>query len=220
MTDNANICPFARFDGQLVEFLHLPLEPLALDQHIFRIGFIVFALARQSSPRFIGCRDSRHVGLAATGLVVQQHTLRIKFQQRLMRMLAMDVDQQITQLAQLRSRRRHAVDVGLGAPGIVDHAAQQRPALVRHQVVLGQPHGGRFGNGKVGRDVGAGRAFTHHAGVAAPAQRQLQRVDQDRLAGAGLSRKDGKTRGKLELDRVDNDEIANGERTQHKGRYS
>ena len=40
---------------------------------------------------------------------------------------------------------------------------------------------------ELGADLGARRAFAHDAGVAAAAERELQRVDQDRLAGAGLA---------------------------------
>jgi hypothetical protein len=108
------------------------------------------------------------------------------------RVLAMDVDQQIAQFAQLSRRGRDAIDVRLGAAGVVDHAAQQRPALVGGQLVFEQPGGRGIGHGEVGRDVGPGRAFTHDARIAASAQRQLQRVDQDRLAGARLASEDGK----------------------------
>jgi hypothetical protein len=56
---------------------------------------------------------------------------------------------------------------------------------------LVQP-GGRAGRGvELGADLGARRAFAHHAGVAAVAQRQLQRVDQDGLARAGLAGQHG-----------------------------
>ena len=43
------------------------------------------------------------------------------------------------------------------------------------------------GDVELGADLGARRAFAHDAGVAAAAERELQRVDQDRLAGAGLA---------------------------------
>jgi hypothetical protein len=82
------------------------------------------------------------------------------------------------------------------------------------ELVLFEPAGGRRREREVGADVGLGRAFAHHAGVAAPAQRQLQRIDQDRLAGAGLAGEDREA-GELEFDRVDDDEVADGQCAQH-----
>ena len=62
-----------------------------------------------------------------------------------------------------------------------------------------------------GADVGARRAFAHHAGVGARAQRQLQRVDQDRLAGAGLAGQHAEAVGKLEFELAHDDEVAQGD---------
>jgi hypothetical protein len=58
------------------------------------------------------------------------------------RVLAVDVDQQLAQLAQLAGGGGDAVDVGLRAAGVVDHAAQQRPALLHAELVLREPAGG------------------------------------------------------------------------------
>jgi hypothetical protein len=44
---------------------------------------------------------------------------------------------------------------------------------------------------ELGGDLAARRAFAHHAGVGARAQHQLQRVDQDGLAGAGFAGEHG-----------------------------
>ena len=68
---------------------------------------------------------------------------------------------------------------------------------------------------ELGRDVGARGAFAHDIGVAALSQGQQQRVDQDRLAGAGLAGQDREARRELEFEFVDDDEVADRERDQH-----
>ncbi len=132
-----------------------------------------------------------------------------------MRVLAVNVDQHVAQLAQLRRRRRDPVDIRLRTARVIDHPAQQYPALIGRKLVCFQPGGGLLGHREIGRDVGLGRALAHHAGVAAPAQRQGQRVDQNRLAGAGLAGEDGKARRKFQFYRIDYDEIADGQGAQH-----
>ena len=57
--------------------------------------------------------------------------------------------------------------------------------------------------------------FAHDAGVAAAAERELERVDQDRLAGAGLAAQHRQPRRELDLERVDDDEVADRETVQH-----
>jgi hypothetical protein len=96
-------------------------------------------------------------------------------------------------LAQLRGTWRAAVDPGAALALRVDHAAQQQrgaaPGVEAGFVQPGrQQEAARV---ELGGDVGARRALAHHPGVAAAAQRQLQRVDQDGLARAGLAGQHG-----------------------------
>ena len=91
-------------------------------------------------------------------------------------------------LAQLRDGGRAAVDPG---------AALAWRSIVRRSSSASSPSSkpaSRARRGPVpsagvelGADLGARGAFAHHAGIAAPAERELQRVDQDRLARAGLA---------------------------------
>ena len=64
-----------------------------------------------------------------------------------------------------------------------------------------EPGGERGGRVELGADLGARRAFAHHAGVAAAAERELQRVDEDRLAGAGLAGEHREAAVELDLER-------------------
>ena len=65
------------------------------------------------------------------------------------------------------------------------------------------------------QDLGPGGAFTHQRRVSPIAQRQLQRVDEDRLAGASLPRQHGKARLEVQLELTDDDDIAKRKTTQH-----
>ena len=134
-----------------------------------------------------------------------------------MRVLPMDVDEVIAQFAQLRERGRHPVDPRLGAPPRVDGPAQQHAAVaVVLHLVFDEPRRGRGGHRELGAQVGARTPLAHHARVAAFTEHQRERVDQDRLAGAGLAGEDREARLEVEFERVDDDEIANRKRVQHR----
>ncbi len=62
---------------------------------------------------------------------------------------------------------------------------------------------------------GAFRACAHHLGLGAAPDKQAQRVDQDRLARAGLAGQDVEAGGEVHAQGVDNSEILQLERTQH-----
>ncbi|MCY1556289.1 hypothetical protein D9M68_930270 [compost metagenome] len=101
-------------------------------------------------------------------------------------MLAVNVHQLAGQYLELGHGGRAAVDPGTAAAFGVDRAAQQQAVLQRETLLL-QP-GGQAGRGiELGGDFAARRTLAHHAAVGACAQGELQRVDQDGLAGAGFT---------------------------------
>ena len=65
------------------------------------------------------------------------------------------------------------------------------------------------------RLLGAG---AHQAALGAHAERQPERVEQDRFAGAGLAGQDAQARPEGEIKPVDQHDIANGKAEQHRGR--
>jgi hypothetical protein len=74
----------------------------------------------------------------------------------------------------------------------VDGAAQEQAAVLAGvEAGLVEPGGEARRRVELGGDLGARGAFAHHAGVAAAAEGELQRVDEDRLAGAGLAGEHG-----------------------------
>jgi hypothetical protein len=124
--------------------------------------------------------------------------------------LAVDVDQLLAQLAQLRGGGGAAVDPGAALALAVDAAAKQQ-AVAGVEAGFLQPRHQRRRQVEFGADLGPGRAFAHHAGVGARAQCQLQRVDQDRLAGAGFAGQHGKAVRQVQLELAHDDEVAQGD---------
>ncbi len=90
--------------------------------------------------------------------------------------LPVDLDQLRRRLAERAQGRHAAVDPGPGPALGGDRAGQDHlaggVALPQHEA---------------GLDQGLGGAGAHHAGVGPAAQHQLQRLDDERLAGAGLT---------------------------------
>src|ERR1700730_10323717 len=131
-------------------------------------------------------------------------------------MLAVNIDQQFAQLAQLGGGGGDAVDECFGTACVVDNTPQQDAArVVFIKVFVGfEPGGGIDGiDGEFGADIGFGRAFAHHADVAAPAQRQAQGIDQDRFAGPGFAGQYREPGSEFQFNHIDNDKIANGKCT-------
>ena len=58
-------------------------------------------------------------------------------------------------------------------------------------------------------------ALPHQRLVAAPAQRQGKSIEQDRLAGAGLAGEHGKAFGEIDVEPVDQDDVADGKSRKH-----
>ena len=103
-------------------------------------------------------------------------------------MLSVDLHQQRGQVAQLRQGHRAAVDPGPRTAIGADDPAQLALLLVV-QLVVGQPLACSLQllQRKLGRKLGARGAVADHAAVGAQAGQEAQRVDHQRLAGAGLA---------------------------------
>ena len=88
----ADFGPFAGTCGQLFQFADLPFKAFPLHQHILCVTLEFFALLGQRAPAAVRSGHSFHIILQA-GMRIEQLPLRIGFHQRLMRMLAVYVDQ-------------------------------------------------------------------------------------------------------------------------------
>ena len=195
--------PFVGAGGQLVQLFKLPQQALAL---LLQTGLRGLGLGQRGAGRAPSLPAPLHgVGLDAR-VVVQQGAHRVGVHQALPSMLAVDVQQQRAQMAQLGGGGRAAVDPGTAAPLGVDHPAQQQGVFGGKASSL-QPELGLGGGIKFGADVRLGGAFAHYAGISACAQYQLQRVDQNGFARTGFAGQYGKARRKIQLQRGHDDKV-------------
>ncbi len=65
---------------------------------------------------------------------------------------------------------------------------------------------------ELGRDRGLLGAMAHEPAFGAHAQRQAERIEQDRLAGAGFAGEDAKAGAKGEIESLDQHDVADGGR--------
>ena len=122
----------------------------------------------------------------------------------------MDVEQLFAEFPQLGGGGGAAVDPGAALALAVDRAAQQqREAGIEAEVKAGlfQPGAQSGAFIEFRADIGAGRTLANQAGVGARPGDQLQRIDQDRLAGARLAGEHGESTVQVELELVDDDEV-------------
>ena len=156
-----------------------------------------------------------------SGIGVQQQALLGGPQQRLVRMLPVDVQQQGAQLAQCRLRGLGAVDVGARTALAHQHPAQQAKALVV-QVVFPQPGRGLRAVAQVelAGHLGALAPLADHAGIGLVAEGEPQGVDQDGLARAGLAGERGHAGPQVQGQLAHDYQITNREVGQHQERDS
>ena len=136
--------------------------------------------------------------------------------QRALVVLAVDLDQRGAELLHHLHAHRLIVDEGARAPVGELHAAQDQLVLGGDIVGLEQrarrmsardlEHGGHLAL------LGA---LPHQRLVAAGAQSQRKGIEQDRLAGAGLAGEHGKPLGEIDVEPVDQDDVADRKSGEH-----
>ena len=136
--------------------------------------------------------------------------------QRALVVLAVDLDQRPAQRLQRLHAHRLVVDEGAGAAVGELHAAQDQLVLGR-DVVCGHERARRMVGRRLERrgHLPLLGALAHQRDVAARAERQREGIEQDRLAGAGLAGEHGQAGGEIDVEPVDQDDVANREPGQH-----
>ncbi len=209
----ADFVPFAGLRRELVEFGELPGELFAFELQLALVRFGCLDRLRRVAPHAPCARDVRGIGDEAR-VRIEQLALRIGPHQQLVRMLAVDVDEHFAKLAQLRERRAGAVDERARPAVRIDHAAQHHGVLGVERVFV-EPARDAVVRREFGGDVGAAAAGAHDARVGTFAEREGEGVDQDRFPGAGFTGKDGKAAVEFEIERGDDDEVADREVAEH-----
>jgi len=133
-----------------------------------------------------------------------------------MRVLAMDVYQRFSHLAQLLYRHRRTIQVGTRATVAVDHSPQQQASL-GVEIMCQQPGRGirRGREVEFGGHFGAVAAGANQTGIGTLAEGESERVDQDRLAGTRFAGKRSEARLQVEFQAVNEDEVADRQTTEH-----
>ena len=203
------------------------LQALVLGGHVFPFAFArreapqmleplgdVGALFLQALPVAEGLRRLARERLGA-GVRIEQLALRRRAQQRLVRVLAMQVEEPFAGFLELRERRRMAVDETARAAGAVERAAQHQASRIADEIALGEPGFHGFGHFELAGDLGTLGAFAHERGIGPAADEELDRVHEQRLAGARLAGEGGEARRQFERGVLDQHEVADFERAQH-----
>jgi hypothetical protein len=207
----------ARFRGERVEFVARVTQEFGVDGQSREIGPARGGGVLGRAPVAMGPRG-RGVQRLVAGEGVEGAAMGGRVEQALGLELAVDLDQRGAQFAQQPDRDRLVVDEGAAAAVGTDQPPQD-------QVALGvQPLGGGQGPCRMtGRQVedrghaGPRGALAHGERIGAGAEREAERVEQDRLAGAGLAGQGDDARLEGDVERLDQDDVADGEAGQHAG---
>jgi hypothetical protein len=148
--------------------------------------------------------------------VIQQVPLHVPPAQRLVKMLAVNVEQQFAESLQLGKRDGIAVDEAPGAPvGTNDPAQQALIVEVERLFFEPRPYGRQGREIETGGKFGAPGAFAYQLGTAAVPEDQAESVDQDRFAGAGLTGEHRHPGLELDVDTINDRKIAHLQVDQH-----
>ena len=203
---------FRRKDFQ---FLDRALQIIGIPHRLFEFG----AMARQArfrlSPGAMGHSNIlQDRAVAAKG--VKYGTMRRRVDQRPIVVLAVEFNQHFADLAHERHAGGLIVDQHPGATVGRLHAPQHQIAIMAQAVVVKQGE-----NRMVGRKIERRghlpmlRAGPHPRGIAARAERQGQRIKQDGFARTGFAGQDGEPLREIKRQRIDQDDVADGEMDQH-----
>ena len=191
-------------------------QPLGLAIGALDVGTMAFDrdVARAAlvpQPRHFG-----GVGVDAA-IGVQQGAMRRGVDEGAFVVLAVNLDQSRSQRAQDLDADRLVVDEGARAA-----VGELRPAhdqfVFADKIVVGQ-HAARrmiFGDVEGGNHLAVLGALAHQSRVAAGAERQREGVEQDRFAGAGFAGQRGKAGAEIDIEPVDQNDVADGKASQHR----
>ncbi len=199
--------------GQFLRGMAQPIgfAPGPLDLGAVARDLLLGGAAHRPQPR-----DLDGLGFEAA-IGVEQPAMGCGIDQRAVVVLAVDLDQRGADGAQHLHRHRLVVEEGAGAAvGELDPAQNQlvfgrnvvggeyRPRRMIHRHVEGRRHLPLLGT------------LAHQAGIAAAAERQRERIEQDRFAGTGLAGQHRKARREIDIEAVDQDDVSDREPGQHR----
>ena len=207
----------ARLGRQLVQLV-LHVAPIGLlARRPLDLGGGRLPRPLRLSPGCMGGAHRRDRGLEpAVG--IEQTALGRRIEQGLLLVLAMDLDQQLADPAQQPAADRLIVDERPRAAVGGEHAAQHQVVLGLDAVLAEQRRRRRVGGRREHRaDRGLRRTLADQRPIGPATQREAEGVEQDRLAGAGLAGQHAEPAGELEVEPLDQDDVADRKAGQHGG---
>jgi len=131
--------------------------------------------------------------------------------------LALDLDEAVAELAQQPDARRLVIDKGAAAAVRTEQPAQYDCLALAVEPGLAQNRMRRVvaADREFGRYDGLMRSGPHQPGLRPLAEREAQRIEQDRLAGPGLAGQYAKSRTQGEIETIDQNNVADGQAEQH-----
>ena len=143
---------------------------------------------------------------------VQQGAMTGRVEQTTLVMLAVDLDQGFTQLAQHRGGYCLIVDIG-PAPAIGADLTAEDQAVFDIQILLPQklPHRMIIRRIEGGHDGASIRALAYQSRATPPAQGQAEGIQQNGLAGTGLAGQHTQACLQIEIQTIDQHDIGNGQ---------
>jgi hypothetical protein len=131
--------------------------------------------------------------------------------------LTLDLDQGVAESAQQRHRGRLVVDIGAAAAVGGQRAAQDQGVILGLDAALGKDGAGRVGrvDGEARGHRRAPGAGANQGAVGAGTECQPEGIEEDRFAGACFAGQYAEAHGKIEVEAVDQYDVADGQAGQH-----
>ena len=209
--------PFAGRGGEAAEFVKLPFQPFAFDLQVFALSLGGLQGLVGVLPALVGGFDfARQRGAAGKG--IQQFALRGFLVERVVGVLAVNVDQAAAYAFQLRQGGGLVVDVAAAFSFGIDDAADGEFFRIFRQQSLFAQFGlqfGQFGKVEQGGEACFCRALPDLAVVGLVAQQQADGVEGDGFSGAGFAGQYGETGLEVEVESVYDDEVVERKCQQH-----
>ena len=206
---------FAGHRGQPVELIHRVAQEVFLGAHRLERRLRRVERLAGLAPLGPGRACGGQFGVDG-GVAVENGAMARGVEQAAVVMLAVQLHQRLRQAPQHLAAGASVVDpAGLAAIGAVDPAQDQlfrdwQPGVFQHRA------GGMAGGQLEHRgDLALRGAAAHQLGAAAPAQHEAQRIQQDRLAGAGLAGQYVETGLEREVQPVNDQHVADLKRSKH-----
>jgi hypothetical protein len=197
------------FQRQSVELVQVIFEELQARFAVQRCCGYAFAFFAQRAQLFEGA-SSLGEELFVLAVPIEQGALRGTADQGLILHLTVHFDEQLAELTQRLYWHRLAVDVSPRTAVRADDATQLAFALVLDRLICEPGKRGIVtGKRECRRHLSAFAAVPYNFRACASAGRKQQGIDQNGFARTGFAGEHGQTGIELELDGIDNGEIAN-----------